>query len=375
MVDVKDVLKQLTDEQVIEVMLEIGFNYPITSSKKGEMIFTSLCHEGGDSKQKLYCYSNEETHRFNCYICLFNGNLCDLIMHIKECSFQEAFNVIKKTCNIRVVAEEKRSFGTTPLLSEDYWKLLDSYKTHKRPQPKLTHYDKAVLGLFTEEYCLSWIEDHISIEAMQKYGIGFYQPQNAITIPHRDIEGNLIGIRKRNLDEEVVARGFKYMPIKIQQVEYTHPLAFNLFSIYENVDTIKKIKKICLFESEKSTLQVESYYPNNNWSLAMCGSNLSNTQRDLIVSLGVEEVILCIDKDWEDKFDPKYKLFQKKYMTMAQKLAPYVNFYVVEKGMETELGLKESPSDRGKEVFERLLKQKKIITLEMVQNYFESDSN
>lgn len=375
MLDIREVLKKLTDEQIIEIMLELGFNYPTYSSRSNEMIFNSLCHEGGESKQKLYCYNNEEVHRFNCYICLFKGNICDLIIHIKKCSFEEAFKLIRQVSGIVATVEDKRSFGTIPMISDDYWKLLNSYRTRKRPKPNLQCYREEVLGLFTKEYHISWLEDHISIEAMERYGIGFYQPQNAITIPHRDIHGNLIGIRKRNLDEEVVARGFKYMPIKIEKTEYTHPLAFNLFSIYENYETIKRIKKVCLFESEKSNLQIESYYPNNNWSLAMCGSSLSNTQRDLIVSLGIDEVILCIDKDWKDKFDPKYKLFQKKYMTIAQKLAPYVNFYVVEKGMEVELGLKDSPSDKGKEVFERLLKQKKIVTLKMVQDYFEGEDD
>lgn len=373
MLDIKEVLEKLTDEHIIEILLELGCGYPTISSRGNEMIFNSLCCHDDKVKQKLYCYGNEDVHRFYCYRCLFKGNICDLIMHIQKCSFEDAFKLIKKVSGIAHRVEEKRTFGTIPLLSDEYWKLLSSYRTHNRQIPTLKTYKEEILGLFTDEYHISWINEHISIEAMRKYGIKFYQPQNAIVIPHRDIKGNLIGIRKRNLDEEVVARGFKYMPMKIEQTEYTHPLAFNLFSIHENYDTIKKIKKICLFEAEKSNLQVESYYPNNNWSLAMCGSSLSNAQRDLILSLGVEEVILCVDKDWTDRFDPKYELFKKKYMTIAQKLAPFVNFYVVDRGMEHELNLKDSPSDRGKDVFERLLKQKKIITLEMVQKYFEKE--
>ena len=371
MLKAKDIIKKLTQEDIINIMSELGAILYTKDEKS--LIFNCVCH-GDLEKHKLYCYINEDGYSFHCYICLFQGDIISLISHVKKCDFGEAFKFIRQICGITATPEDKRTFGSNNfVLSDGYWKLLNSYRTKKRITPNLTVYKEEVLGLFTEEYHTSWLDDHISIEAMKKYGIGFYQPQNAITIPHRDIKGNLIGIRKRNLDEEVVARGFKYMPIKIEKTEYTHPLAFNLFSIHENYETIKRIKKVCLFEAEKSNLQVESYYPNNNWSLAMCGSSLSNVQRDLILSLGVEEVILCIDKDWTDKFDPKYKLFLKKYMTIAQKLAPFVNFYVVERGMEQELGLKESPSDRGKEVFERLLKQKKIITLDMVQSYFNEE--
>ena len=88
MIDIKDVLKKLTDEHIIEIMLELGCNYPTYSSRPNEMVFNSLCHEGGESKLKLYCYSNEEVHRFHCYICLFSGNICDVIMHIRHCSFE-----------------------------------------------------------------------------------------------------------------------------------------------------------------------------------------------------------------------------------------------------------------------------------------------
>lgn len=371
MLSSKEVQQNLSENDIINIMSELGAE--VFKRTDNELIFSSICH-GDMSKHKLYCYHNEQGYSFHCYICLFNGDIFSLISEVKNCSFKDAFKMVTDICGISTTTStQKRTFGTIPLLSEDCWKLLNAYKTHNRQAPVLNTYEEKVLGLFTKEYHYSWIKEYISIEAMEKYGIGYYLPQNAITIPHRDINGNLVGIRKRNLDEETVARGYKYMPIKIQGVEYSHPLAFNLFSIYENQETIKKIKKICLFEAEKSVLQLESYYPNHNWGLAMCGSNLSNAQRDLILSLDVEEVVLCKDKDWKDKQDPKYKLFERQYMIIAQKLAPFVNFYVVEKGMETELGLKESPSDRGKEVFEKLLKQKKLITLENVQRYFSRE--
>ena len=371
MLDVKDVLSKLTDENIVDIMIELGFNYPISSSHSNEKIYNSLCHEDGEHKNKLYCYHNENGYRFNCYICGFNGNIIDLIMHIKQCQFEEAFKLLKKVCNITYIAQDKTSFGELPLLSDDYWKLLKSYRTRRKQTPTLKVFCDKVLGLFTKEYHISWLKDFITTEAMSKFGIGYYYPQNAITIPHRDINGNLIGIRKRNLDKTLVDLGYKYMPMTIQKVEYTHPLMFNLYGLNENKEIIKKIKKVCIFEAEKSVLQVESYYPNNNWSLAMCGSSFSQYQKELILSLGIEEVIICVDKDWETTFDFKYKLFKKKYMTIAQKLAPFVNVYVVEKGMSESLGLKESPSDRGKETFEKLLKQKKLITLDMVQQYFE----
>lgn len=372
MLKIKDVLKQLNDEDIIEIMLELGFDYP--SSSSNEMIFESLCcHSKGGNKHKLYCYSNEKGHSFYCFICMFRGNICDIIMHIKNVSFEEAFTMIRRVSGITSTYTTKNTFGSVPMLSDDYWNLLNSYRVHRKTEPKMEIYSENVLALFSNLYHYSWIKEHITTESMERFGIGYYIPQNSITIPHRDIEGNLIGIRRRAMDEAVINNGFKYMPIRIGNIEYKHPLSFNLFGAFENKETIKKIKKVCIFESEKSVMQVDSYYPNNNWSLAMCGSSLSNAQRKILLSLEVEEVILCIDKDWETREDSKYKLFKRKYMSIAKKLAPYVNFYIVDRGMEDHLELKDSPSDKGKESFEALLKQKKLITLEMIQRYFSEE--
>lgn len=370
MLDVKELLKQLTDENIVDIMLDMGCSPPTHTSHEGEAIYNSLCHEGGEDKQKLYCYKNENGYRFHCYICLFSGNIIDLIMHIKNWTFEEAFDYLKKKTGIIGRPQDKQFFGEIPILSDDYWKLLQSYKTRKRKIQQMNTFNQNVLGLFTKEYNESWIQDHISIEAMEKFEIGFYLPQNAITIPHRDIEGNLVGVRKRNLDKDIVARGFKYMPMKIQGVEYTHPLMFNLYGLHQNKGVIKKIKKVCIFEAEKSILQLESYYPNSNWGLAICGSSFSQYQKEIVLSLDVDEVIYCKDRDWKDREDPKYFLFKKMYMEVARKFAPFVNFYVIDKGMEHELDIKDSPSDKGKAVFERLLKQKRLITLDMVQEYF-----
>lgn len=370
MLEAKDLLKKLTEENVVKILESIGGT--LYSPFNGrEMIFFSLCHEGGEDRPKLYCYpSSENGFDFHCYICEFHGNIIDLIMHVKKCQFLDAFKVVREVLGVFSWSNHKKSFGEIPILSNDYWKLLRSTKVKKTEFVGLTPYDEKVLGLFTKDYHISWIKDHITIKSMEKFGIGYYSPQNAITIPHRDINGNFVGLRKRNLDEYLVSLKLKYMPMKIQGIEYTHHLMFNLYGIFENKNTIKKVKKVCLFEAEKSVMQIESYYEDNNWSLALCGGSFSKYQRDLLLSLGVEEVIICLDRDWIDRDDFKYALFKKKYMNIAQKLAPYMNVYIVEKDMDRLLDLKESPSDKGKEAFEELLHNKRLITLDEIQQFF-----
>ncbi len=372
MSDVKEVLQQLSDDDIISIMQDLGAN--LYEHKDNEMIFYCVCHDDLE-KHKLYCYKGEEGYNFYCYICLFSGNIISLLMHINRCEFKEAFRVLQDKTGIysSYSSRSKIGFGQGNQMSSGYWSLLSSYKSRKKAKVELPVFSEKVLGTFSYGvYHYSWVNDHIEWYAMDKFQIGMYVSQQCITIPHRDIEGNFIGLRKRSLLEEEVSRGFKYMPMSISGQEYAHPLAFNLYGLYENKECIQRIKKICLFEAEKSCLQVESYYPDNNWSLAVCGSNLSNAQRDLIVSLGVNEVILCMDRDWENDseyVDKKYALFKRKYMKMAQKLIPYVNVYIIEKGMIGSLELKDSPSDKGKEIFESLLKQKRLLTPQVISEY------
>lgn len=362
MLDSKEVAKQMTNEQITNILLELGSKQPIYNPRReNELIFTSVCHQD-TSKYKLYCYKNEECHSFFCYVCQQHfSNIFELIMHVKRVEFGEAFSYVISSVGIGFSSKAREGYGTVHAI--DDWEYLKKYRTYKSPKPNLKIFDEKILKIFNPIYHESWVKDFISIESMEKFGISFSIPHNQIIIPHRNAGGGLIGIRARNLDEKAVARGFKYMPVKIQDIEYSHPLSYSLYGLYENKETIKRIKKVCIFESEKSVLQLQSYYGNNNWSVACCGSSVSNYQRDLLISLGISEVILCFDRDWEDRSYEcaKRELFERKIMNIANKFTPYVNVFVVDFGMEEKLELKDSPSDRGKEVFEFLLKNKSVI--------------
>ena len=155
------------------------------------------------------------------------------------------------------------------------------------------------------------------------------------------------------------------MPLYLQNTGYKHQVGFNLYGLKENQDTIKRLKKVALFEAEKSILQVESYYPNNNFSLGLCGSNVTYEQRDLILSLGVEEVIFCFDREYEEVESEEYYKYMEKIEKIIKKFTPYVNVYVVW-DIDGVLGMKQSPSDNGKETLEYLLKNKQYVETEVL---------
>jgi hypothetical protein len=141
----------------------------------------------------------------------------------------------------------------------------------------------------------------------------------------------------------------------------------NLYGLDKHIRGIKKTKKVLIVESEKSVMLAHDYYGKDTFVVATCGFNISNWHRNMLLSLGVEEVMLGYDKDFlpiefED-YDPdseeykKYERFVNRIYSLAHKFTPYCKTYV----LWDNLGLlqkKDSPFDRGKEVLETLMKNK-----------------
>ncbi|MEG0371228.1 MAG: hypothetical protein RR645_02935, partial [Clostridium sp.] len=203
-----------------------------------------------------------------------------------------------------------------------------------------------------------WIKEGISTDTMSRYGICYYPQDCQIVIPHYDHRSNLIGIRGRTMVQEDAALYGKYRPIIINRVMYNHPLGFALYGLNFNRSTIKIVKKAIIFESEKSVLKYDSMFgAENNISVACCGSSLSSHQFELLKDLGVEEIILCFDRQFKEKGDKEFRNLVKTLQSIASK---YNNYAVVscmfDKG--DLLDYKASPIDHGKEVFLQMFKER-----------------
>ena len=71
----------------------------------------------------------------------------------------------------------------------------------------------------------------------------------------------------------------KYRPLRINNIQYNHPLGMNLYGLNWAKNQIPIVKKAIVFESEKSVLKYQSYFGiENNIAVACCGSNLSVQQ-------------------------------------------------------------------------------------------------
>ncbi len=352
----KDILKNsLTEQDITDIVKGLGAAAP-TYDNHNNLIFETVCHNPpGMGKFKLYYYDN--TKLFTCYTDC--GESFDIYELVKRAKLQEG-NVLSFLDAIDYVKNYKHVEGDIDReLCINDWDFIKQYYRKKMEQIRLPVYQETYLEKFLSMYYIGWIKEGISIQTMRKYGIKYCPIENKIIIPHYDKEGRLIGIRGRALDPiEVTYR--KYAPVTIQRELCSYPVSFNLYGLNFNHRNILKNNKIILFEGEKSVLKCESFYPNNNISVAVLGSNISNYQREMVLDLKIEEIIIAFDKEWENRDEKIASL--KKMQEVGRRFAPYARVYLLFDKNDELIKKGEAPCDRGKETMESLLRQKIEVT-------------
>jgi len=349
----KDKIKEsLTPQEIKEILNDLGSKDPIQGNQ-----YQTVCH--GGNKHKLYYY--DESKMFHCYTdCGCNFDVFELVIQAKKnqgrsLTFPEAVYYVANLTG-RHYSKNNRFTQEENYLIDD-WDWLNKFKRKEKIQVDLPTYSEKIIDVFLSYPHEEWLDDGISSETMQQFNIGYYQRENKITIPHYDIHNRLVGIRGRALNQEDIDSGKKYMPLSIEKKLMNHPLMFNWYGLHRTQDAIRRVKKCAIFEGEKSVLKCEDYYGEDNFSVAACGSNISDWQRDMILSLGVEEVIIMFDKYSQYDNEEKIERYQEKLLRLARKFTPYCVTSIVWDDFDI-LGYKESPVDRGKEKLELLMKNK-----------------
>ena len=361
----KDTLKEnLTIEEVFDLVSELG-GEPIMGS--GLFTARTICHNEdiAHASHKLYYYEN--TKLFHCYTGCGDASfdIYDLVVRVNkthgiEISLPKAIYFVAKYFGYSADTFE---FEDNQQLSAD-WQIINNFKRNqekREPQiVELKTYDNKILRHLPHPHIAPWENEDISFDVMEARGICYDPINEGIVIPHYDIDGNLIGIRERTIVKANEIYG-KYRPAYIGGQMYNHPLGFNLYNLNNSKKAIKSFKKVIIFEGEKSCLKYASYFGlDSDISVACCGSNLINYQVKLLLSLGVQEIIIALDKQFQTIGDIEWQKWTTKLKLMYNKYGSYVNIsYIFDK--DNLLQYKSSPIDEGKEKFLELFKRRIIL--------------
>ena len=366
----------LTIDQVYEFLAEMGGEPQLHDEI---IVSRTICHNPpGHGSFKLYYYNN--TKLFRCFT---------------ECSEQGAFDIFQLTLKIKRLAgavitywsreaiettrswelpdavhfvamffgleEENQNFSIERTELQD-WQILnklEAKKHHKLNKQivSLKTYNDDFLKNFPQPKILPWIREGIAQEVMNSHNIRYDPKNQGIIIPHYNINNILIGVRERTLLTENEVYG-KYKPAILNGVMYNHPLSFNLYNLNRSKNNIRAIKKAIVFEGEKSTLLYGSYFgTENDISVAACGSSLINYQFELLLSLGVQEIIIAFDKQYKQLHDAEWKKWTDKLYNIHKKYGGIIQISFLF-DLEDKLDYKQSPIDVDKETFLYLFKNR-----------------
>ena len=269
----EEIVKNLTLENVINFLESLGVEE--IDRQEDYLVSPTICHNPLDEAESMKLYYYDKDKHFHCYTeCSENFNIIELyrrymaINHY-EVTYFEAEDYI-------------RQFVTdTDLEIETYHKKEKEEKTEKIDFIDLPEYKPYVMDCFIPYRHPLWLRDGISGESMDKFNIRFSLSQNKIIIPHYDVNGRLVGIRGRALNDWEIENVGKYTPIKIEQTWYKHPLSMNLYGLNVTKENIRRQGVCFLVESEKAVMQMDNFnIP--NCSVAICGSNFNKYQLNIL---------------------------------------------------------------------------------------------
>lgn len=354
----KELRQELTDEMIKDILLQ--FNVEPVEEDSTHIVFPTCCHNLDGGSPKLYYF--KDTKLFRCFTeCCASFDIFTLLQKMyslrgKEINLRQAVSL----CGLDTSDVDASEIAYNVKDDIRYMQELNNIYIPDVDNLDFKEYDPAILKRYSFDYLgfLPWIEEGISIESLRKFNIKYDNYNQAIIIPNFDYDGKLIGVRGRFFRPEDIMRG-KYRPIYYNNVLYNHPTGRTFYGIYENKLAIQRKKIAVIFEGEKSVLAYGSIYGvDNNIALATLGQNITKDHIQYLLKMKVTHVILAYDTDYEDY--KQLEEVEQKYIQKAKILAPYFNVSIL-MDYGFSLPYKSSPIDGGKDIFEAMLKNRRII--------------
>lgn len=352
---------QVTDCLTIDTVVEFLHSFGITQLdiRADSIVCPTYCHNklDEDASMKLYWYQNHKI--FHCYTeCNENITIFDLYrkimaLNFHEVSFEEALFYVKNFLSKTDIKEQK---------IENKLIIPGNRFSAKKQLTECKEYPKTVLDCFLPDCPAIWKREGISEEAMKKFDIRYSIGQGSIIIPCYDLKHRLIGIRCRELEKERLKDYGKYHPVILGNEQYSFPSSQTLYGIYENQDALRRIKRAIIVEGEKSVMKGCDFFGDDNIVVASLGiNNFGFYQMNLLTRvLGVNEIVIAYDKEYDNPNDEEGKKWHARLKEECKQYNSFADFsFIFDK--QGLLQRKDSPLDRGKDIFMSLYKNRERV--------------
>lgn len=302
----------------------------------------------GEEWWGLSCFKEEKTPSFSVrknpplfydYSSGVGGNLYSFVKAYHNCSSREAVEIIKKYAGYDGDVNTRRDKLSATIVCKQFMK---QRNTKPSPTPTILPDDYMDRFELREDKLDVWRKEGISDNSLKKFQVMYDSFSNRLVYPIRNLQGKIVNVGGRTLDDD-------WKEKKLRKYSYFQGWGGGMdvvYGLYENLEFIKSLDRIIIFEGCKSVLIADTFGIHNTGALLT--SHLSPYQMKILASLGCR-VTFALDKEIDIRQDKN-----------IQKLKQYVNVdYLWDK--DNLLGEKDAPVDKGKEVFERLYECRKLL--------------
>lgn len=298
----------------------------------------------GDEWWGLSCFKEEKTPSFSVrkdpplfydYSSGVGGNIYTFVKRFNRCSSIEAVEILKKYagCDGQTLVRREKMAATM-----DCKRFMRKKSTQKQskcvilPDDYMERYEKRA------EKLQVWENEGISRTSLDKFQVFYDSFSDRLVYPIRNYEGKIVNIGGRTLDPQ-----WKEKELRKYTYFYNWGTLDVIYGLFENMEYITKSGEIILFEGCKSVLIADTWGIHNTG--AILTSHLNPAQMKLLAKLGCR-VVFALDKDVRIRDDHN-----------ISRLKDYVNVEFVWDKADM-LDEKDSPVDKGLEVFEELYGQR-----------------
>lgn len=274
--------------------------------------------------------------KYHCYSCGSGSDAIQFFRDIENLSFSEA---AEKACRIAQVDPSRLKASPTIEFMR---------KSLPKPWTPATHeaIDEKLLEKYKRGDISEWREEGIKQEVLDLFEVGYDVKENRICYPIRDETGKLINIKSRTLYKN-------YKELRIPK--YSNRFPIGRLSYFEGLNItlpdVSKSGEIILFESIKSVMKCYGWGVKN--TAAVGNHSMTEDQLRLLLKLKVN-VIFAYDKDVDITRD-------QAIWRIIKKLKMFTSVFIITDKWNL-LGEKDSPADKGEEVFRRLYKEKRRLS-------------
>lgn len=213
-----------------------------------------------------------------------------LVQFYNKCDFFESLKFVCSSIGISVYHDFDDDLPESIKLTKTLMQMIYDDGDGEKEKP-LKPIPEQILSYYLPYVNDFFKNDGISYDVQKTFEIGYDQYSNRITIPIRNYDGKLIGVKGRwfgDIPEGSDIQKYLYLePCNKGQVLY------GLDKTYEYIQTSHYVY---VGESEKFVMQLFSYGDKNCVSTG--GKTITNQQIEMLSRMCVD-VVLCLDKDVE----------------------------------------------------------------------------